>query len=160
VLDIGRFVATAPKTGDYGFELIHHQSLRRETQDWLMCSSRFGAADPWVRRPGGREWLNSRTYTRWMGWNARWGLTWLRGMRHVEAVMPIWACPIRAAQPGHHFMLYPLVPGVRDVNFGFWDVIEREFGAACGMDTYAAVKARYDPGGGLVASYEKGVERA
>jgi hypothetical protein len=52
------------------------------------------------------------------------------------------------------------VPGVRDVNFGFWDVIEREFDAACGMAAYAAVKARYDPGGGLVGSYEKCVERA
>jgi FAD/FMN-containing dehydrogenase len=236
VLNIGRFVATAPRTSDYGFEHIYHQSLRREAQDWLAtrdwlwrwdtdwfwCSSHFGADRPWVRRLLGRGRLNSRTYTRWMRWNARWGLTrrlarW-RGMRHVESVIqdvdlpmpqaqpfldfllsdigivPIWVCPIRAAQPGCPFTLYPLKPGVPYVNFGFWDTIQRretfaaghfnrlverrlgelggikslysdtcytreQFDAAYGMGRYAALKARYDPGGRLLGLYEKCVQR-
>lgn len=167
VLNVGRFVATAPRTSDYSFDRIYHQSLRREAHDWLTardwlwrwdtdwfwCSSHFGADRPWVRRLLGRERLNSRTYTRWMRWNARWGVTRrlarLRGMRHVESVIqdvdlpvpqapgflefllaeigivPIWLCPIRPADPGRDFTLYPLVPGVPYVNFGFWDVVER-----------------------------------
>lgn len=167
VLNVGHFVDTAPATSDYGFEHIYHQSLRSKPCDWLTvhdwlwrwdtdwfwCSSHFGADRPWVRRLLGRQRLNSRTYTRWMRWNARWGLTqrlarW-RGLRHVESViqdvdlplpsaprflefllaeigiLPIWICPIRAADPARPFTLYPLVPGLRYLNFGFWDVVER-----------------------------------
>lgn len=167
VLNVGRFVDTAPATSDYGFEHIYHQSLRSKPCDWLTvhdwlwrwdtdwfwCSSHFGADRPWVRRLLGRQRLNSRTYTRWMRWNARWGLTrqlarW-RGMRHVESViqdvdlplptapkfldfllaeigiLPIWVCPIRAADAARPFTLYPLAPGLRYLNFGFWDVVER-----------------------------------
>jgi FAD/FMN-containing dehydrogenase len=167
VLNVGRFADTAPATSDYGFEHIYHQSLRSKPSDWLTvhdwlwrwdtdwfwCSSHFGADRPWVRRLLGRQRLNSRTYTRWMRWNARWGLTrhfarW-RGMRHVESViqdvdlplptapkfldfllaeigiLPIWVCPIRAADPARPFTLYPLAPGMRYLNFGFWDVVER-----------------------------------
>lgn len=168
VLNVGRFVDAAPAaTSDYTFEQIYHQSLRSKPRDWLTChdwlwrwdtdwfwcSSHFAADRPWVRRLLGRERLNSRTYTRWMRWNARWGLTRLlargRGMRHVESVIqdvdlpmpqaarflawllaqigivPIWVCPIRPADPGRTFTLYPLAPGVPYVNFGFWDVVER-----------------------------------
>jgi FAD/FMN-containing dehydrogenase len=237
VLNIGRFAATAPMTSDYSFDRIYHQSLRRVPQDWLTtrdwlwrwdtdwfwCSSHVGADRPWLRRLLGRARLNSATYTRWMRWNARWGLTrrlarW-RGMRHVESVIqdvdlplpqaqpfldfllsdigivPIWVCPIRAAPPGCNYPLYPLKPGMRYVNFGFWDVVQRrecfatghfnrlverrldalggikslysdsfytreQFNAAYGMDHYAAVKARYDPGGRLLGLYEKCVQRA
>jgi FAD/FMN-containing dehydrogenase len=85
-----------------------------------------------------------------MRWNARWGLTrrlarW-RGL-HTESViqdvdlpldhaepfldfllaeigiLPIWVCPIRPADPTLPFALYPLVPGTRYLNFGFWDVV-------------------------------------
>jgi FAD/FMN-containing dehydrogenase len=167
VLNIARFVDTAPQTSDYTFEHIYHQSLRRQRHDWLTahgwlwrwdtdwfwCSSHFGADRPWVRRLLGRERLNSRTYTRWMRWNARWGVTRRlargRGMRHVESViqdvdlplpqaqrfldfllreigiLPIWVCPIRPADPQRSFTLYPVAPGVPYVNFGFWDVVER-----------------------------------
>jgi FAD/FMN-containing dehydrogenase len=85
--------------------------------------------------------------------NARWGFTRrlarLRGWRHVESVIqdvdlpeanasafldfllaeigivPIWVCPIRAADPARDFTLYPLASGTRHVNFGFWDVVLR-----------------------------------
>jgi FAD/FMN-containing dehydrogenase len=168
VLSAARFADAAPQTSDYTFERIYWQSLRdtpvdwlstrdwlwRWDTDWFWCSKNFGADRPWVRRLLGRERLNSRTYTRWMRLNARWGLTrrlarW-RGRRHVESViqdvdlpegqaarfldfllaeigiLPIWICPIRAADPARAFTLYPLAPGTRHLNFGFWDVIERD----------------------------------
>ena len=87
-----------------------------------------------------------------MRWNARWGfsraLARLRGV-HTESViqdvdlpidraetfleflhaeigiLPIWVCPIRPADPALPFTLYPLAPGTRYVNFGFWDAVER-----------------------------------
>ena len=92
----------------------------------------------WLRRLLGRRRLNSRTYTRLMRWNARWGLTqrWARWRgRHPESVIqdvdipiahaaefldfllreigivPVWLCPLRAPAAQAHFTLYPLAPG-------------------------------------------------
>jgi len=174
VLNVGRFVDAAPTLSDYTFEHIYHQSLRSKPRDWLSChdwlwrwdtdwfwcSSQFAADRPWVRRLLGRKRLNSRTYTRWMRWNARWGMTRLlaraRGMRHIESViqdvdlplpaapqflefllaeigiLPIWVCPIRAADPARPFTLYPLTPGLRYLNFGFWDLVQRRSAMAPG----------------------------
>ena len=124
--------------------------LWRWDTDWFWCSKNLGAQHPLLRRLLGRERLNSRTYTRVMRWNARWGVTrrWarLRGL-HAESViqdvdiplaraeefldflrrdigiLPVWVCPLRApaADP---FALYPLDGGALYVNFGFWDVVE------------------------------------
>jgi FAD/FMN-containing dehydrogenase len=165
VLNVARFVQEAPWRSDYGFEQIYYRSLRakpidylstadylwRWDTDWFWCSKNVGAQHPWVRRLLGRRRLNSRTYTKLMRWNARWGLTRrlarLRGL-HTESViqdvdlpldqaepfldfllaeigiLPIWVCPIRAADKAMPFTLYPLVPGARYLNFGFWDVVE------------------------------------
>jgi len=165
VLNVARLVQEAPWRSDYGFEQIYYRSLRakpidylstadylwRWDTDWFWCSKNVGAQHPWVRRLLGRRRLNSRTYTKLMRWNARWGLTRrlarLRGL-HTESViqdvdlpldqaepfldfllaqigiLPIWACPIRPADPALPFTLYPLVPGARYLNFGFWDVVE------------------------------------
>ena len=38
-------------------------------------------------------------------------------------IAPVWICPIRPAEPGRAFTLYPLAPGTRYVNFGFWDTV-------------------------------------
>jgi FAD/FMN-containing dehydrogenase len=164
VLNLARFVQEAPWRSDYGFEQIYYRSLRakpidylstadylwRWDTDWFWCSKNVGAQRPWIRRLLGRRRLNSRTYTKLMRWNARWGLTRglarLRGL-HTESViqdvdlpfdsaepfldflladigiLPIWACPIRPADPALPFALYPLVPGTRYLNFGFWDVV-------------------------------------
>jgi FAD/FMN-containing dehydrogenase len=167
VITSGRFAAQAPWRSDYSFEKIYYQSLRSRAEDylgtadyiwrwdtdWFWCSKNFGAQRPWVRRLLGRERLNSRTYTRWMRWNARWQLTQrldqLRGryresviqdvdiplpraaeflaflLREI-AILPIWICPLRGALPGRHFPLYPLEGAPLYVNFGFWDVIESQ----------------------------------
>jgi FAD/FMN-containing dehydrogenase len=164
VLNVASCVDRAPWLGDYGFERIYYRSLLEDEvdyltikdylwrwdTDWFWCSRNFGAEHAWLRRLAGRSRLNSRTYTRLMRWNARWGLTrrWarLRG-RHPESViqdvdipmprasefldflhreigiLPIWICPVREPA-GPVAPLYPLQPGGLYVNFGFWDVIE------------------------------------
>ncbi len=165
VISTARFVDTAPWQSDYTYEHIYYRSLRerdvdhlsvqdyiwRWDTDWFWCSKNVYAQHPLVRRLLGRERLNSRTYTRLMRWNARWGLTrrltrW-RG-RHAESVIqdvdiplaqaaeflafllrdigivPIWICPVRAPQRGTRFTLYPLAQDTLYVNFGFWDVVE------------------------------------
>lgn len=139
--------------------LSAHDYLWRWDTDWFWCSKNLYAQNPLVRRLLGRERLNSRFYTRVMRWNARRGLTRrlarLRG-RFTESViqdvdipmaragefldfllreigvLPVWICPIRPADAATPFTLYPLAPGVRYVNFGFWDVVES--------------RARHEPG--------------
>ena len=165
VICVGSFVDAAPWLSDYSFEHIYYRSLLERSidymrvedylwrwdSDWFWCSKNLGAQHPLVRRLLGRSRLNSRSYTRIMRWNARWGLTRrlarLRG-RFTESViqdvdipiaaaagflafllreigiLPIWICPVRALEPGRPFTLYPMVPDSLYVNFGFWDVIE------------------------------------
>ncbi len=162
VVSTARFVDAVEAPSDYGYEKIYYRSLLekpvdtltaagylwRWDTDWFWCSRNFGLQHPLLRRLAGRARLNSRTYTRWMRWNARWGLTrrWaaLRG-EHGEPViqdvdipiehaaeflafllrkigiLPVWICPLRA--PAGGFTLYPLAPGRLHVNFGFWDVV-------------------------------------
>jgi FAD/FMN-containing dehydrogenase len=164
VLNVASCVDRATWLGDYGFERIYYRSLLEDEvdyltikdylwrwdTDWFWCSRNFGAEHAWLRRLAGRSRLNSRTYTRLMRWNSRWGLTrrWarLRG-RHPESViqdvdipmpqarefldflhrgigiLPIWICPVREPA-GPVAPLYPLRPSVLYVNFGFWDVVE------------------------------------
>jgi len=160
-----QFVDNAPWRSDYTFEHIYYRSLLQKEvdylstrdylwrwdTDWFWCSRNVCAQHPLVRRVLGRGRLNSRTYTRLMRWNDRWGLTRhlsrLRG-RHPETViqdvdiplahvgdflefllreigiLPIWICPIGVADATRRFTLYPLEPGTRYFNFGFWDVVE------------------------------------
>lgn len=170
VLNVARFADAAPWTSDYTGEQIYWRSLRdkpldylavrdylwRWDSDWFWCSKNFGADRPWLRRLLGRERLNSRSYTRWMRWGARWRIGALREFAarlrgaHRESVVqdvdlplphagafldfllrevgivPIWVCPIRAADPVlPTFTLYPLAAATRYVNFGFWDMLER-----------------------------------
>jgi len=160
---LARFVNDAPYASDYHFEHIYYHSIReRETDylsapdyiwrwdtDWFWCSKNLYAQNPLVRRLYGRRRLNSRTYTRIMRWNSRWGVT--RALdriagRHPESVIqdvdipierapefldfllreigitPVWICPIGTSAA--RFDLYPLAPHSLYVNFGFWDVVQ------------------------------------
>lgn len=164
VLSVAHFADDGPAPSDYGFERIYWRSLLERDEDtlttpgylwrwdtdWFWNSKQFGLQQTWLRRLVGRERLNSRTYTRWMRWNARLGLTRaLARMRgdHPESVIqdvdiplpraaefldflhreigivPIWICPIRPADATRAFTLYPTPTGVPLVNFGFWDVV-------------------------------------
>ncbi|MCJ7799139.1 MAG: FAD-binding oxidoreductase [Polaromonas sp.] len=166
VLNRACFVDAAPWLSDYSFTQIYYRSLLekpvdyltvqdyiwRWDTDWFWCSKNLYAQHPLVRRLLGKNRLNSRTYTRVMRWNARWGLTrrlarWRRRftesviqdvdipiagaadfltflMREI-GILPVWICPVRGPAPGRQFTLYPLVPDRLYVNFGFWDMVER-----------------------------------
>jgi FAD/FMN-containing dehydrogenase len=167
VLSVARFADVGPPPSDYTFENVYYRSLLERTEDtlstegylwrwdtdWFWNSRQFGLQHPLLRRLAGRRRLNSRTYTRWMRWNARLGLTrrwatwrgrqresviqdvdipWPRAAEflaflHREiGILPVWVCPIRAADPARRFPLYPLTSGVPHVNFGFWDVVESQ----------------------------------
>ena len=164
VLSVAHFATQAPWLSDYSLESMYYRSLLQRGRDilttsnylwrwdtdWFWCSKYFGAQNPLLRSLLGRGRLNSRTYTRWMRWNVRWGVTkrlarW-RG-RHPESViqgvaiafdrapeflafllheipiLPIWICPLQASDLAQRFTLYPLTPGARYVNFGFSGVI-------------------------------------
>jgi len=165
VVNSGFFVSEAPWQSDYTFERIYYKSLLekevdyltaldyiwRWDTDWFWCSKNLYAQNPVVRKLLGRERLNSRTYTRVMRFNSKWGFTRklarLRG-RHPESViqdvdiplarapeflaffmrevgvLPIWICPIGPAHHESQFPLYPLQSQGLYVNFGFWDVVE------------------------------------
>ncbi|MGA2551248.1 MAG: FAD-binding oxidoreductase [Burkholderiaceae bacterium] len=166
VLNVARFVDDVPKVSDYTFKNIYYRSLLdtpidylttfgylwRWDTDWFWCSRNFGAQNPLVRRLLGRQRLNSRTYSGWMRWNSRWGLTrrlgeW-RGV-HQESVIqdvdipldnagafldffvrevgisPVWICPLKAPSDAGAYPLYPVKPDTLYINFGFWDVVER-----------------------------------
>jgi FAD/FMN-containing dehydrogenase len=159
------FVDAAPWLSDYTSQHIYYRSLLdrkvdylrvqdylwRWDTDWFWCSKNLGAQHPLVRRLLGPARLNSRTYTRVMRWNARWGLTrrlarwrgrfpesviqdvdipiahavdFLSFLLREIGIVPIWICPVRGPAPGAQFTLFPLVPGSLYVNFGFWDVVE------------------------------------
>ena len=161
----GCFVDAAPWLSDYSFEHIYYRSLLdrqvdylrvqdylwRWDTDWFWCSKNLYAQHPLVRRLLGKSRLNSRTYTRVMRWNARWGLTrrlahwrgrftesviqdvdipiavapdFLNFLLREIGIVPIWICPVRGPALGARFTLYPLAPDALYVNFGFWDVVE------------------------------------
>jgi FAD/FMN-containing dehydrogenase len=165
VLSVARFADDAPWLSDYTFEHIYYRSLLQREHDvlrtrdylwrwdtdWFWCSKQFGAQRPWLRRLLGRERLNSRSYTRWMRWNARLGLTrrlarwrgrctesviqdvdiplaqaaeFLDFLQREIGIWPVWVCPIRAALAPAPHPLYPLRADTLYLNFGFWDVIE------------------------------------
>lgn len=167
VINTASFVDEAPWLSDYTYQNIYYRSLLdtgrevdylsvqdylwRWDTDWFWCSKNLYAQHPLVRRLLGRRRLNSRTYTRLMRWNARWGLTQglarLRG-RHPESVIqdvdipiagapdflvfllleigivPIWLCPVRSPRRDARFTLYPLASDTTYLNFGFWDVVD------------------------------------
>jgi len=169
VVNTGVFAAEAPWRSDYTYEKIYYKSLLekevdylstpdyiwRWDTDWFWCSKNLFAQNPLVRRLLGRERLNSRTYTRVMRFNSKWGLTRrlarLRGrfpesviqdvdiplarapeflaffMREV-GVLPIWICPIGPAQHDNRFPLYSMQSEGLYINFGFWDVVESTIG--------------------------------
>jgi FAD/FMN-containing dehydrogenase len=124
--------------------------LWRWDTDWFWCSKNLYAQHRLVRRLLGRRRLNSVFYTKVMRWNARVGLTRLRDRvlgLHPESViqdvdipiehapefldfflrevgiLPVWVCPLRAADPDAKWTLFPTRADTLYVNFGFWDVV-------------------------------------
>ena len=124
--------------------------LWRWDTDWFWCSKNVGAQNPLLRRLFGRKRLNSTFYTRIMRLNSRLHLThvldrlsgtnresviqdvdipierateFLAFFEREIGILPIWVCPIRAADRARHWNLYPMDASRTFVNFGFWDVV-------------------------------------
>jgi FAD/FMN-containing dehydrogenase len=104
VLNLGRFVSSAPYTSDYTYQHIYYRSLRereidyltavdfiwRWDTDWFWCSKNVGAQNPLLRSLYGRRRLGSRTYQKIMRWNSRHNVSrWLDRVRgaHPESVI-------------------------------------------------------------------------
>jgi FAD/FMN-containing dehydrogenase len=162
-ITLGEFVDDAPYTSDYTYENIYYRSIAEKREDyltasdyiwrwdtdWFWCSKNVFAQNPFMRRlVYGRKRLGSRTYTKIMRWNSRFGATRklerLLGL-HSESVIqdvdipisraaefldfysreiglwPQWICPIGPQSHSGRFVLYP-VNSTWYVNFGFWDV--------------------------------------
>jgi FAD/FMN-containing dehydrogenase len=162
-LTLGSFCEAAPCTSDYTFENIYYRSIAEKREDyltihdylwrwdtdWFWCSKNVLAQNAFFRRfVFGKNRLGSRTYTRIMRWNSRFGLTKklerVVGL-HSESVIqdvdiplaragefldfyarniglwPQWICPIGPQPRSGRFSLYP-VRSEWYVNFGFWDV--------------------------------------
>ncbi|HEX7271724.1 MAG TPA: FAD-binding oxidoreductase [Casimicrobiaceae bacterium] len=153
--------------------------LWRWDTDWFWCSKNLGAQNPLLRRLYGRKRLNSITYQKIMRWNSRWGFTRalsrLTGARAESVIqdvdiplaraaefleffhsrigiLPVWLCPIRAAQPGARFPLYPLREDTLYVNFGFWDVVHDRRGQPDGFYN-RAIERKVTELGGIKSLY-------
>ncbi len=164
-LTIGQFTDYAPYTSDYTYLDIYYKSIReRQTDyltvkdyiwrwdtDWFWCSKNLYVQSALMRRLVGKKRLNSRTYTKVMRWNSRWGATKtldrLRGL-HAESViqdidipiehaaeflafllrdiqvLPIWICPVGTGKNSARFPLFPMTPDSIYINFGFWDSVK------------------------------------
>ena len=153
--------------------------LWRWDTDWFWCSKNLGAQNPLLRRLYGRKRLNSITYQKIMRWNSRWGLTrtlsrltgarpesviqdvdiplaraaeFLEFFHSSIGILPVWLCPIRAAQPGARFPLYPLREDTLYVNFGFWDVVHDRRGQPDGFYN-RAIERKVTELGGIKSLY-------
>ena len=163
-ITMGKFVDHAPFISDYTFKNIYYQSIRKKETDylttldyiwrwdtdWFWCSKNLFAQNPVVRRLIGKSRLNSKTYTKIMRWNSKWGfirkINALLGIHSESAIQdvdvpveraaeflgffqreigitPIWICPTRAYDKNVQFHLYRMNPDTLYINFGFWDVV-------------------------------------
>jgi FAD/FMN-containing dehydrogenase len=124
--------------------------LWRWDTDWFWCSRAFGAQNPAVRRLWPRRWLRSSVYWRLVALDRRFGVAdrleagrgrpprervvqdveipldgtaeFLRWFLDEVPIEPIWLCPLRL-RDDRPWTLYPLQPGERYVNVGFWSTV-------------------------------------
>lgn len=164
-LTSGRFTESAPFTSDYTYLDIYYKSIRakqtdyltvkdyiwRWDTDWFWCSKNLYVQNQFMRRLVGKKRLNSRTYTKVMRWNAKWGVTkflnriggyypesviqdidipiqnapeFLAFLIREIGVLPIWICPIGTNEKSARFPLFSLNSDTMYINFGFWDSVK------------------------------------
>jgi len=139
--------------------LTAHDYLWRWDTDWFWCSRAFGAQNPTIRRLWPRRLLRSDVYWRIVAFENRHRVMArfdrLRGLPARERVVqdveipldrtaefvdwfldevpiePLWLCPIELRDPAP-WPLYPMRPGRRYVNVGFWSSVPIAPGAADG----------------------------
>ena len=130
--------------------LTTHDYLWRWDTDWFWCSRAFGAQDPLLRRVWPRRWLRSSVYWRLVALDRRFDVAdrlearrgrpprervvqdvevplgataeFLRWFLREVPIEPIWLCPLRL-RDDRSWTLYPLKPGERYVNVGFWSTV-------------------------------------
>ncbi len=124
--------------------------LWRWDTDWFWCSRAFGAQNPALRRVWPRRWLRSSAYWRLVALDRRFDVAdrlearkgrpprervvqdveiplertaeFLRWFLREVPIEPIWLCPLQL-RDGRTWTLYPLRPGERYVNVGFWSTV-------------------------------------
>jgi FAD/FMN-containing dehydrogenase len=124
--------------------------LWRWDTDWFWCSRAFGAQNPFVRRFWPRRWLRSSVYWRLVALDRRYDVgdrlealkrqpprervvqdveiplaatgEFLRWFLREVPIEPVWLCPL-ALRGDRTWTLYPLEPGERYVNVGFWSTV-------------------------------------
>jgi FAD/FMN-containing dehydrogenase len=139
--------------------LTTHDYLWRWDTDWFWCSRAFGAQNPLVRRAWPRRWLRSSVYWKLVALDRRFRVAdrlearkgrpplervvqdveipldrtveFLRWFLREVPIEPIWLCPLqlRSDRP---WTLYPLQPGERYVNVGFWSTVPGQPGGPAG----------------------------
>jgi FAD/FMN-containing dehydrogenase len=130
--------------------LSTHDYLWRWDTDWFWCSRAFGAQNPLVRRVWPRRWLRSSVYWKLVALDRRFDVAdriesrkgrpprervvqdveiplhntaeFLRWFLREVPIEPIWLCPLRLRDE-RSWTLYPLEPGERYVNVGFWSTV-------------------------------------
>ncbi|QKE84671.1 FAD-binding oxidoreductase [Arthrobacter sp. NEB 688] len=124
--------------------------LWRWDTDWFWCSRAFGAQHPALRRVWPRRWLRSSAYWRLVALDRRLDVAdrlearrgrparervvqdveiplgrtaeFLRWFLREVPIEPIWLCPLQLRDE-RTWTLYPLRPGERYVNVGFWSTV-------------------------------------
>ncbi len=124
--------------------------LWRWDTDWFWCSRAFGAQHPLVRRVWPRRWLRSSVYWKLVALDRRFDVAdrlearkgrpprervvqdveiplahtaeFLRWFLREVPIEPIWLCPL-TLRDDESWTLYPLRPGERYVNVGFWSTV-------------------------------------
>ncbi len=124
--------------------------LWRWDTDWFWCSRAFGAQHPLVRRLWPRRWLRSSVYWKLVALDRRFDVAdrlearkgrpprervvqdveiplantaeFLRWFLREVPIEPIWLCPL-TLRDDRSWSLYPLEPGERYVNVGFWSTV-------------------------------------
>ncbi len=130
--------------------LTTHGYLWRWDTDWFWCSRAFGAQHPMLRRVWPRRWLRSSVYWRLVALDRRFDVAdrlearrgrpprervvqdveipldrtaeFLRWFLREVPIEPIWLCPLQL-RDDRSWTLYPLRPGERYVNVGFWSTV-------------------------------------
>ncbi len=130
--------------------LTTHDYLWRWDTDWFWCSRAFGAQHPVVRSLWPRRWLRSSVYWRLVALDRRFDVAdrleslkrrpprervvqdveiplsatadFLHWFLREVPIEPVWLCPLRL-RSDRSWTLYPLQPGERYVNVGFWSTV-------------------------------------
>ena len=160
---VGKFTDKAPYASNYTYMKIFYKSIKERSEDylttldylwrwdtdWFWCSEHFLVQKPLIRFFWGKRNLNSKTYHKIMGLNAKYKLMDKMPIKKKETesviqdveiplenaykfikffmekigIWPVWVCPTKAYKKNVKFDLYITNPNKLYFNFGFWDQV-------------------------------------